>query len=257
MDLGLRNKMVFVAGGAKGIGSAIAGGCAEEGALPVAVDNDARAREQIQRELRDARLMARFLPWDLTSSENCKAMAEPAAQACGRIDALVNNAGMHDQIGTEHGSPSKFVPSLGRNLLYYFALVDFAFHHLKHSHGPIVNHFPDHGDRTGQHGRMCAVQGILGLTHEWAAELPPFGRRVNVLVPAVVRTSLYRQWCDTFADAEQLKKVIFRMPLKKRGILPDEIRAMVIFLISYRAVHTTGQDVFVHGGYVRLDRALT
>ena len=59
------------------------------------------------------------------------------------------------------------------------------------------------------------------------------------------------------ADAEQLKKVIFRIPLKKRGILPDEIRAMVIFLISYRAVHTTGQDVFVHGGYVRLDRALT
>ena len=104
---------------------------------------------------------------------------------------------------------------------------------------------------------MCAVQGILGLTHEWAAELPPLAAGFNALVPAVVMTSLYRQWCDTFADAEQLKKVMFRISLKKRGILPDEIRAMVIFLISYRAVHTTGQDVFVHGGYVRLDRALT
>jgi len=97
----------------------------------------------------------------------------------------------------------------------------------------------------------------LGLTHEWAAELPPFGSRINALVPAVVMTSLYCQWRDTFADAEQLKRVIFRIPLKKRGILPDEITAMVIFLISYRAVHMTGQDVFVHAGYVRLDRALT
>jgi L-fucose dehydrogenase len=80
MDLGLRNKMVFIAGGAKGIASAIAGGGAEEGAFPLAVDKDARAHEQVERELRDAR----FLPWDLSSSENCKAMAEQAAQACGR-----------------------------------------------------------------------------------------------------------------------------------------------------------------------------
>ena len=256
MDLGLRNKMVFIAGGVKGIGSAIARACAEEGALPVAVDKDARAHEQLERELRDVGLRARFLPWDLPSSENCKATAEQAAHASGRINALVNNAEMHDQIGPEHGSPNKFVPSLERNLLYYFALVDFAFHHLKHSHGPIVNHLPSRGDRTGQHGRMRAVQGSNPRPNPRMG-LPPFGSRVNALVPAVVMTSHYRQWCDTFADAEQLKRVIFRIPLKERVIPPDEIAAMVIFLISYRAVHMTGQVVFVHGGYVRLDRALT
>jgi NAD(P)-dependent dehydrogenase (short-subunit alcohol dehydrogenase family) len=71
-------------------------------------------------------------------------------------------------------------------------------------------------------------------------------------------TPLYRQWLDTFPKPEQkLKSVQSKIPLGKRMTAPEEIAAMVVFLLSSRASHITGQHIFVDGGYVHLDRALT
>jgi NAD(P)-dependent dehydrogenase (short-subunit alcohol dehydrogenase family) len=98
----------------------------------------------------------------------------------------------------------------------------------------------------------------LALTREWAAELLGYRIRVNAVIPAEVMTPLYRQWLDTFPDPERkLESVLSKIPLEKRMTSPDEIAAMVVFLLSARAAHITGQHVFVDGGYVHLDRALT
>jgi L-fucose dehydrogenase len=71
-------------------------------------------------------------------------------------------------------------------------------------------------------------------------------------------TPLYQQWLDSFPDREEkLKSIVARIPLEKRMTSPDEIAAMVVFLISAKAGHITGQHLFVDGGYVHLDRALT
>ncbi len=81
---------------------------------------------------------------------------------------------------------------------------------------------------------------------------------MNAVVPAEVMTPLYRQWLDSFPEPEaKLKSIIGKIPLGKRMTAPDEIAAMVVFLISGRAGHITGQQIFVDGGYVHLDRALT
>jgi L-fucose dehydrogenase len=77
-------------------------------------------------------------------------------------------------------------------------------------------------------------------------------------VPAEVMTPLYQQWLDTFAHPEEkLKTIVAKIPLGKRMTTSDEIAAMVVFLISSKASHITGQHLYVDGGYVHLDRALT
>jgi NAD(P)-dependent dehydrogenase (short-subunit alcohol dehydrogenase family) len=139
-------------------------------------------------------------------------------------------------------------------------MAHFALPHLKKTRGSVVNI----GSKTavtgqgGTSGYASSKGAILALTREWAAELLGYGIRVNAVVPAEVMTPLYRQWLDTFPDPEQkLQSVLAKIPLENRMTSPDEIAAMVVFLLSARAAHITGQHLFVDGGYVHLDRALT
>jgi len=260
MDLQLRDKVVLVTGGAKGIGAAITRSLAQEGALPVGVDKDAAACQQLQTALRSEGFTARFISVDLLSAENCRAAVEQTIATCGRLDALVNNAGINDKVGLENGNPEEFVHSLERNLLHYYNMTHFALPHLKRSSGAIVN-ISSKTAVTGQGGTsgyVASKGAILGLTREWAAELLPYGIRVNAVIPAEVMTPLYRQWLDTFPYPEQKRKeIVAKIPLAQRMTLPEEIAAMVVFLISSQAGHVTGQHLFVDGGYVHLDRALT
>jgi NAD(P)-dependent dehydrogenase (short-subunit alcohol dehydrogenase family) len=110
----------------------------------------------------------------------------------------------------------------------------------------------------GTSGYVAAKGAILGLTREWAAELLPHGIRVNAVVPAEVMTPLYQQWLSTFPDPKQkLNEIVAKIPLEKRMTKAEEVAAMVLFLLSEQANHITGQHLFVDGGYVHLDRALT
>jgi len=110
----------------------------------------------------------------------------------------------------------------------------------------------------GTSGYAAAKGAILALTREWAAELLPYGVRVNAVVPAEVMTPLYRQWLDTFPHPEEkLAAIRSKIPLGNRMTEPEEIAAMTVFLLSDKAAHITGQHLFVDGGYVHLDRALT
>ena len=139
-------------------------------------------------------------------------------------------------------------------------MAHFALPHLKTSRGVIVN-IASKTAVTGQgntSGYASAKGAILALTREWAAELLPAGIRVNAIVPAEVMTPLYRDWLDTFPDpiAKQAA-ILARIPLQHRMTHPEEIASMTCFLLSPRAGHITGQHLYVDGGYVHLDRALT
>lgn len=260
MDLKLADKVVVITGGAKGIGGSIVRLCAAEGAIPVIVDRDGPAGEQLQRELQSEGRKAGLIVVDLENAESCEQSVEYAVKYFGRIDALVNNAGRNDKVGLEHGSPREYVASLQRNLVHYYSMAHYALPHLKRSRGAIVN-IGSKTAVTGQgstSGYASSKGAVMALTREWAAELHPCGIRVNTVVPAEVMTPLYRQWLDTFPDPEEkLKTILSKIPLEKRMTTTDEIAATVVFLLSAVSSHTTGQHLFVDGGYVHLDRALT
>jgi NAD(P)-dependent dehydrogenase (short-subunit alcohol dehydrogenase family) len=192
--------------------------------------------------------------------ESCASAVEQTQRKFGRLDVLVNNVGVNDNVGLEHGSPEKYLRSLELNLLHYYNMAHYALPALKKSQGCIVN-IASKVAMTGQGGTSgyaSAKGAILSLTREWAAELLPYGIRVNAIVPAEVDTPLYKQWLSTFPNPEEKRKqIVSKIPLGKRMTQPEEIAAMALFLISAQAGHITGQHVLVDGGYVHLDRALT
>lgn len=260
MDLQLKNKVIIVTGGAKGIGAAIVHACAAEGAIPVIVGRDGEAGNQLQSDLQNSGAPCGLVTVDLATSESCSQSVEQTLQTFGRIDALVNNAGRNDKVGLESGSVAEYMASLNRNLVHYYGMAHYALPHLKRSRGAIVN-VGSKTAVTGQgstSGYASSKGAIMALTREWAVELLPYGIRVNTVIPAEVMTPLYRSWLDTFPNPEEkLKNILSKIPLEQRMTTSEEIAAMVVFLISPKSSHTTGQHLFVDGGYTHLDRSLT
>jgi len=260
MDLQLKGKVIVITGGAKGIGAAIVRACAAEEAVPVIVDKDSETGLRLTVELRGAGARSEFVLADLTRREACAEAVQKIGAQFGRLDALVNNAGVNDGVGLASGDPEKFAASLDRNLHHYYAMAHHALPALRRAKGSIVN-IASKTAVTGQGGTsgyVAAKAAILGLTREWAAELLPEGIRVNAVVPSEVMTPLYQQWLAKFPSPEEARaRIASRIPLEKRFTTAEEIAAAVVFLLSPKSSHTTGQHLFVDGGYVHLDRALT
>jgi len=197
---------------------------------------------------------------ELAVAENCARAVEQTVSEFGLPYGLVNNAGRNDKVGLEKGSPKEYVESLERNLFHYYNMAHYALPYLKQTKGAIVN-ISSKTALTGQgetSGYASSKGAQLALTREWAAELLPYGIRVNAVIPAEVMTPLYRSWVDTFPDPEaKLQMIISKIPLGKRMTTAEEIAAMTVFLLSPQSSHTNGQQIVVDGGYVHLDRALT
>lgn len=259
MDLHLKDKVMLVTGGERGIGAAIVRGFAAEGAIPVIIGRAEEPGKALEAELLAAGRRALFIQGELSAEIACKHAVESALAAFGRIDCLVNNAGVNDSVGLEHGNRERFIQSLHANLIHYYMMAHFSLEGLKASQGNIVN-ISSKTAVTGQGGTsgyVAAKGGILGLTREWAVELLKYGIRVNTVVPAEVMTPLYENWLSQFEDPQgKLDQITAHIPLGNRMTTAEEIAHTVIFLASDRSAHTTGQILFVDGGYVHLDRSL-
>lgn len=260
MDLDLKDRVILVTGGGAGIGEAITRACIDEGAIAVVVSHASQNVKNFIAAMKPGN-RCHFIEADLADPVQCRRAIDHIEQHHGRIDGLVNNAGSNDGVGLASGDPDRFLESLRQNLVHYYAMAHYALPLLKKSQGSIVN-ISSKVALTGQGGTSAyaAAKGAqLALTREWAAELLPFGIRVNSVLPAEVLTPLYKRWLESRKDpAAALQAITQRIPLGRRMTEAAEIAAMTVFLLSSKqSGHTTAQHVIVDGGYTHLDRALT
>jgi len=257
MDLNLKDKVIIVSGGAKGIGEGIVKVLANEGAIPVIIGRNEKDNLNLLESIKPsggAHVVA-----ELTKPDECERAIKEVIKKFNRIEGLVNNAGVNDGVGLENGNYEKFIASLHKNLIHYYLLAHYALPELIKTKGAIVN-ITSKTAETGQ-GNTSAYAAANGgrnaLTREWAVELLKYGIRVNAVVVAESFTPLYKKWIKTLPNPEEkLKEIESKIPLGNRMTTTEEIANTVAFLLSSASSHTTGQLIHVDGGYVHLDRAL-
>lgn len=260
MDLQLKDKIVIVTGGAKGIGEGIVRQLANEGAVPVIVGRKESDNLKLVDEIVSEGKQAFQVVAELTDPKSAEETIRTVISTFGQIDGLVNNAGVNDGVGLENGNYESFTASLHKNVIHYYLMAQHALPYLKKSRGAIVNIGSKVAD-TGQGGTSAyaASNGARNaLTREWAVELLPYSIRVNAVIVAECYTPLYQTWISSLPEPEKkLKDITARIPFEQRMTTAEEIANTVVFLLSPRSGHTTGQLLYVDGGYVHLDRSIS
>lgn len=259
MDLQLKDKVAIVTGGSKGIGLGVVRALLAEGVKVANVNRSTEEGLLLDKESQAQGQDCFFIQGDLTEMSACENAVKQTLSKFGQIDILVNNAGVNDGVTIEAG-PDAFLASLQKNLIHYYAMVHYAIDALKESQGTIIN-IGSKVCETGQGGTSgyaASKGGINGLTREWAVDLAPHGIRVNAVLPAETWTPLYEKCLDAMPDPVTAKAEIEQLiPLGKRFTTIEELADTVVFLASPRSSHTTGQILFVDGGYTHFDRKCT
>lgn len=259
MDLNLKDKIIIVTGGSSGIGLGITETLVEEGAVAYIIGREAQRLADTVDKLKATGGKAAYAVAELTDPAQCEQAIKKVIDDFGRIDGLINNAGVNDGVSLESGDYESFIASINKNVTHYYMMAHLALPFLKESKGAIVN-ISSKTSVTGQGGTSgyaAANGGRNALTREWAVELLPYRIRVNAVIVAECYTPMYDQWIKTLDDPEsKLKSITEKIPLENRMTTAKEIADMVVFLLSDRSSHTTGQLIFVDGGYTHLDRAI-
>jgi len=183
---------------------------ANEGAIPAIIGRNEDDNKKLLDELDAAGKKAFQVVAELTRPDECEKAVWSVLKNFGRIEGLVNNAGVNDGIGLESGNYQKFMESLHKNLVHYYLMAHFALPELKKSKGSIVN-ISSKTAETGQ-GNTSAYAAANGgrnaLTREWAVELLKYGIRVNAIVVAECWTPLYEKWINSLPNKEEKLKEI-------------------------------------------------
>ena len=243
----LKDKVAIVTGAGRGIGRAVATRLAEAGADIIAADIDLESAKKTIEEISEdcAKLMA--IQVDVTQEKSVNAMVKMALEEFGKVDILINNAGIMFRTRLQTISLEEWNSILQVNLTGPFlstkAVLPFM---KKNGYGRIVNVSSSAGRSVSTLGGAhytTSKAGLLGFTRAAAKEVASIGITVNAVCPGLVDTPMAR---DT-TSKEELEKFISSFPIKRIG-LPEEIGDLVVFLCSDKASYITGASIDINGG---------
>jgi len=263
METGLNGRVAIITGGASGIGKSIVEKLSDEGVIPIFVDKNKEKGDSLSEKLSEKRIQHLFLFYDLTNDSLCEEAILETIRKYGRLDILINNAGINDRCDIDTTSPNDFRRSLDVNLVHYYAMTHFAWPYLKQSRGNILfigSKVSLVGE--GKTTAYAAAKGAInGMTRELATKSvnENLGIRVNCLLPGIVRTPLCEEYMiSTYGDLEKGSNEFGKsVPLNHRLTTSEEIANSAIFLVSDLASHMTGQLLVNDGGYCHIDRRAT
>jgi NAD(P)-dependent dehydrogenase (short-subunit alcohol dehydrogenase family) len=246
----LENKIAVVTGAGKGIGWGIATVLSKEGAKVVVVDWDEIAGARTAEEIRRSGGDAIFVKCDVSNEDQVKAMVRMAIDKYGRIDVLVNNAGVGVYKPVLEATSQDWDYCLSVNLKGVFLCSKYVIPHMQAvGKGAIVNISSVHAHATvnGVAPYAASKGGITALTRNMAIDYGP-AIRVNAIAPGWVLTPLIQSIFDGYDDPAEQQRLVEQRQVMKRIGRPEDVGQAAAFLASDEASFITGTQLFVDGG---------
>jgi NAD(P)-dependent dehydrogenase (short-subunit alcohol dehydrogenase family) len=244
------SRTVLITGAAKGIGLATARQFAKTGAAVALVDRDRQGVADAAAEIEQQGGRCVAIAADVAKGADVARAVERAVSACGSLDVLVGNAGIHFARRIDEYTDEEWDRIFDVNLKGPFHLVRAALPALRQSKGTIV-FVASMTALVGQDRGAAYVASkgaLVSLTKALAIELAPDGIRVNCVCPAGVDTPLMREWAATLPNPDEVLRSQAAMHLTNRLASPDEIASTILFLASPAASFITGITLPVEGG---------
>ncbi|WP_350656303.1 glucose 1-dehydrogenase [Psychrobacter sp. S1-30-MNA-CIBAN-0213] len=237
----LQDKVIIITGAAQGMGETHARLCMEEGAKVVLTDINVEKGEALEKELGDNAL---FIKHDVTNEEDWAQVVNATQDKFGKIDVLVNNAGITTHKSILDTSLDDYRKILEINQVSVFLGMKAVIPTMKDAkQGSIINISSINGLVGGAIGYTDSKFAVRGMTKAAALECAPHGIRVNSIHPGVIATPMIMQG-DTKDAVDAFAKTI---PMR-RVAQPEEVSGMVLFLASDDSSYSTGSEFIVDGG---------
>ncbi|MHA1309515.1 MAG: SDR family NAD(P)-dependent oxidoreductase [Candidatus Helarchaeota archaeon] len=253
----LKDKVVILTGAASGIGRATAILFANEGATLVLSDIDEVGLKETVKIIEKNNRVAEFFKVDVTNPSEVKKMIDKTWEKYGKIDVLINNAGVVRVGPIEDFSEEDYDLLINVNLKgTFFGCKYIVPYFKKQGYGNIIN-LASVAAHIGQvnHANYCSTKaGILAMTKALGLELAPYNIRVNSISPGATDTPMLRSDVAKNAkergvDFEVVKKEFEQEGVMGRWANPDEIANGILFLASDESSYMTGTDILIDGGW--------
>ena len=243
----LDGKIVVITGAAQGLGEAVASRFGEEKAIVVLVDVKVEKLRAVAERLKKEGVEVYVQPCDVSDSDQVHRIIECVVVELGRIDVLVNCAGIHMTTRFHELTVEEWDRVMDVNLRGTFLFIHEVYPLMKKKgYGRIVNFSSTAGIAVSNFGGAhytASKHGVMGLTKAVAKEGGPFGIRVNAVCPGIIDTDMVRETVSE-EKANEYKKTV---PVLRIG-MPEEVAELVLFLVSDRSSYITGIGINVSGG---------